>query len=89
MDGAEDDLLCGPDSAYRAANRPMASVSELRAPYFGYDARDLRALEPWVTVWPQQPAPLNIHTAPATVLRSINADDGLSPLTEAEAEALA
>ena len=87
MDGAEDDYYVGQTPAYRAANRPMASVSELRA-VANMTPEIYRALEPWVSVWPQQPAPLNIHTAPATVLRSINADGDLSPLSAAEAEAL-
>ena len=65
-EGAEDDYYFGLTPAYRSANRPMASVSELRA-VANITPELYRALEPWVTVWPQQPAPLNIHTAPATV----------------------
>lgn len=87
FDGAEDDFYFGRSPGYRAANRAMASVSELRA-VAGVTPELYRALEPWVTVWPQQPAPLNIHTAPATVLRSINVDDDLSPLSAADGEAL-
>jgi general secretion pathway protein K len=87
MDGAEDDYYFGLVPGYRTANRPMASVSELRA-VAGVTPELYRALEPFVTVWPQQPAPLNIHTAPATVLRSLNADDDLRPLSENEGEAL-
>jgi general secretion pathway protein K len=87
LDGAEDDYYVGRTPAYRSANRPMASVSELRA-VANITPEIYRALEPWVSVWPQQPAPLNIHTAPATVLRSINADDDLSPLSADEGQAL-
>jgi general secretion pathway protein K len=65
----------------------MSSVSELRA-VANITPEIYRALEPWVSVWPQQPAPLNIHTAPATVLRSINADGDLSPLSVDEGQAL-
>ncbi len=87
FEGAEDDYYFGLAPAYRTANRPMASVSELRA--IAHMTPELyRALEPWVTVWPQLPAPLNIHTAPAMVLRSVNADDDLSPLSAAQGQAL-
>jgi general secretion pathway protein K len=85
--GAEDDYYFGRTPAYRAANRPMASVSELRS--VAYVTPEIyRALAELVTVWPGNPAPLNIHTAPATVLRSISADDELLPLSEAEGELL-
>jgi len=87
FDGAEDDYYFGQTPAYRAANRAMASVSELRA-VAGVTPQLYRALEPWVTVWPQRPSTLNIHTAPAMVLRSINVDDDLSPLSVADGEAL-
>ncbi len=86
-DGAEDDYYVGQTPAYRTANRPMSSVSELRA-VANMTPEIYRALEPWVSAWPQEPAPLNIHTASATVLRSINADDDLSPLSVSEGEAL-
>jgi general secretion pathway protein K len=82
-DGAEDDYYFSRTPAHRTANRPMASVSELRA--VAYMTPEIyQALAPWVTVWPQTPAPLNIHTAPAMVLRSINADQDLSPLSAAD-----
>jgi len=87
FDGAEDDYYFGQTPGYRTANRAMASVSELRA-VAGVTPELYRALEPWVTAWPQQPATLNIHTAPAMVLRSINVDDDLSPLSVADGEAL-
>ena len=85
--GAEDDYYFVQDPAYRSANRPMASSSELLA-VANVTPQLYRALAPLVTVWPQVPAPLNIHTAPAAVLRSINADDDWQPLTEADGEAL-
>tara|TARA_R110000823_G_scaffold91174_7_gene201175 strand:+ start:1356 stop:2378 length:1023 start_codon:yes stop_codon:yes gene_type:complete len=85
--GAEDDYYAALSPAYRTANRPMASVSELRA-VANVTPEVYQALAPWVTVWPADPAPLNIHTAPATVLRSINAKENLSPLSEDEAIAL-
>ncbi len=86
-DGAEDDSYLSLTPAYRAANRPMASVSELRA-VAGIDDALFQALAPWVSVWPEVPAPLNIHTAPAVVLRSLAEDNSLLPLSEADAEAL-
>ena len=86
-DGAEDDYYYGRTPAYRAANRPMSSVSELRA-VATMTPELYQALSPWVTVWPEAPTTLNIHTAPAMVLRSINADKDLSPLSEAEGESL-
>ena len=86
-EGAEDDYYFGQTPAYRAANRPMASVSELRA--VAYMTPEIyQALQPWVTVWPETPEGLNIHTAPAMVLRSINADNDLSPLSEGDGAAL-
>jgi len=86
-DGAEDDYYYSQAPAYRTANRPMTSVSELRAVAYMTPAI-YQALQPWVTVWPQEPAKLNIHTAPAMVLRSLNADKDLTPLSAEEGEAL-
>lgn len=86
-DGAEDDFYFSQTPPYRAANRPMSSVSELRS-IANVTAELYAVLAPMVTVWPQTPLPLNIHTAPAQVLRSINADDLLEPLSEADAQGL-
>jgi len=87
LDGAEDDLYFGLTPSYRAGNRAMASISELRA-VNGVTSELYEALSPWVTVWPEQPAPLNIHTAPAMVLRSLGEDASLMPLSESDGEAL-
>lgn len=85
--GAEDDYYLGRTPAYRTANRPMASVSELRS--VAYVTPEIyQALDGLVTVWPRDPQSLNIHTAPVTVLRSINADDDLTPLSSSDGEAL-
>jgi len=85
--GAEDDYYFSLTPAYRTANGPMASASELRA--VAYMTPGIyQAVRPWVTVWPQSAARLNIHTAPAMVLRSINTDKNLSPLSDADAQAL-
>jgi general secretion pathway protein K len=85
--GAEDDYYFSREPAHRTANRPMASVSELRA--VAYMTPEIyRAVRHWVAVWPQSSATLNIHTAPAMVLRSINVDNDLSPLSEADGQSL-
>jgi general secretion pathway protein K len=87
FNGAEDDFYFGQTPAYRAANRAMSSVSELRA-VANVSPELYAALLPLVTVWPQAGKPINIHTASLPVLRSINGDDELSPLSVAEGEAL-
>ena len=87
LQGAEDDYYAGLTPPYRASNRAMLSVTELRA-VKGVSAELFRLLEPWVTVWPQQARAINIHTAPAMVLRSIGPDDSLRPLSESDGLAL-
>jgi general secretion pathway protein K len=83
--GAEDSYYFDAEPSYRAANRNMTSVSELRM--VAYMTPDLYlAAEPFLTVWGS--GNINIHTAPARVLRTINANDNLAPLTEGEGEAL-
>lgn len=87
MYGAEDDYYYGQTPAYRAANRPFASVTELRA--VARMTPELYAqLAPLVTVWPEDGGTLNIHTAPAGVLRALNADDDLTPLDAALVDSL-
>ena len=86
-DGAEDDYYYGLTPAHRAANRLMISVTELRA-VKGMTPAIYRALAPLVTAWPQDARPLNIHTAPAAVLRSINVDGDLEPLTAMDGQRL-
>jgi general secretion pathway protein K len=88
--GAEDDYYGVQTPAYRTANRPMVSVSELRA--VAYVTPEIyQALLPWVTVLPAtgEPSRLNIHTAPEMLLRSINTDNNQTPLSQTEAESLA
>ncbi|MEM9256862.1 MAG: type II secretion system minor pseudopilin GspK [Pseudomonadota bacterium] len=86
-DGAEDDYYAGLSPSYRAPHRPMASVSELRA-VKGMTPQLFEALRPFVTVWPQEPAPLNIHTAELPVLRSIGDLEDLAPLSLSDGEQL-
>lgn len=87
--GSEDDAYLALTPAYRAANRPMASVSELRA-VAGMTPALFQALQPLVTVWPREGAQgtLNIHTAPPPVLRALGGSGNLEPLGEGEVEQL-
>ena len=87
-EGAEDDYYFSREPSHRVPNRPMASVSELRA-VANVTPEIYQALAPWVTVWPQTPTTLNIHTAPAVLLRTINADKNLTPLSETDGQSLA
>ena len=88
MNGAEDDYYAVQSPAYRVANRPPASVSELRA--IAYVTPELfERLQPLVAVWPQTPVPMNIHTMPVTLLQAIGSDNGLQPLALAAAAGLA
>ncbi len=83
--GAEDNFYIDFEPSYRTGNRQFRSVSELRL--VAYMTPELYlAIEPFVTVWGD--GSLNIQTAPARVLRTLNADDSLQPLSEAEGEAL-
>lgn len=86
LSGAEDTYYSGLTPAYRTPNRSLVSVSELRA-VANITPDIYAALLPWVAALPEETT-LNIHTAPATVLRSLNEDDNLNPLTEEEGEVL-
>lgn len=85
--GAEDDFYSGASPPYRAANRAMASASELRG-VANITPELYLALAPLVTVWPREPGQLNIHTASLPLLRAINADGELAPLGAMEGESL-
>lgn len=80
-EGAEDAEYLRATPAYRAANRPMASASELLL-VRGVTADIYQKLAPLVTALPTRTA-ININTAPPAVLMSL----GLG-VTEADAEAL-
>ena len=79
--GAEDGTYSTLDSPYRAANRPMSSVTELRL-IQGVDAKLYAALLPHVCVRPGDHV-INVNTASAAVLMSL-ADD----MTPADAEGI-
>lgn len=83
--GDEQEAYRNLEPPYRVSNRPFASVSELRA-VAGITPEIYRALAPLVTVWPVQGGKLNIFTAPVTLLRSLNTDDRLDPLSASEAQ---
>jgi len=87
-DGAEDPYYYGLTPAYRAANRTLSSVSELRA-VANVTPEIFAALQPWVAALPDTDTTLNILTAPPMLLRTINADDDLSPLSEDQGQTLA
>ncbi len=71
-DGAEDETYLSGDPPYRAANRPMASVSELRL-VKGFTAEAVEKLAPYVCALPV-PTAINVNTAPDLVLQSLLAD---------------
>ncbi len=79
--GAEDDRYLGRQPAYRTANGPMVSPSEL-ALVQGFDDTGYRRLRPHITTLPGV-APINVNTAGPLVLMSLA--DGL---TEADARRL-
>ena len=89
LDGAEDNHYYGMTPPYRAANRKLHSVSELRL-VAGMTAELFEAVEPYLTALGKddKDTTINIHTAPAPVLRTLNSKDNLRPLSAEEGEAL-
>jgi len=71
-DGAEDDEYLLADLPYRAANRPLVDISELRL-VKGYTPEVLAVLEPHVTALPVSTS-ININTATPLVLLALHAD---------------
>ena len=68
--GAEDIDYLNLNPPYRAANRPMASVDELRL-IRGFDAKTVAALLPYVTVLPVATNIINVNTASPVVLAAL------------------
>ncbi|MBU1191462.1 MAG: type II secretion system minor pseudopilin GspK [Gammaproteobacteria bacterium] len=68
-DGAEDDYYLSTEVPYRAANRPMQSISELRL-VKGIDAKIWKTLAPYVCALPVRTV-LNINTAQAPLLQAL------------------
>ncbi|MBM7060890.1 type II secretion system minor pseudopilin GspK [Pseudomonas sp. UL073] len=79
-EGAEDNQYLLAQPAYRAANRAIADVSELRL-LLGMRESDYRRLRPYVSALPEA-AGLNVNTASALVLSTLA--DGLSAGAAAE-----
>ncbi|MDN5939231.1 MAG: type II secretion system minor pseudopilin GspK [Salinisphaera sp.] len=75
--GAEDAYYLGLTPAYRCANRPIVSVTALRA-VRGMQPEIYRALRPYVTALPEATS-INVNTASAPVLASLAKD--LDPQT--------
>jgi general secretion pathway protein K len=71
-DGAEDDEYLLADVPYRAANRPLVDISELRL-VKGYTPEVLAVLEPHVTALPAA-TKINVNTATPLVLLALHAD---------------
>lgn len=69
-DGAEDLEYLGADTPYRAANRFMASPSELGA-ILGVSPVDVDVLMPFVSTLPV-PTTINVNTAPAEVIMTLD-----------------
>ncbi len=65
-DGAEDSDYLARDPPYLAANRPLASISELLL-IRGFDGVSYQRLAPLVTALPE-PTPINVNTAPVELL---------------------
>lgn len=70
LDGGEDTEYLIAQPAYRTANRPLESVSELLA-IRGVSKKLYAQLLPYVTALPQTNTPVNINTAPDLVLRAM------------------
>lgn len=87
FNGAEATVYASRSPPYRPANAPMRDVSELRAVANVSPELYLRLL-PLVTVWPESPRAINIHTAPQPLLRALHVLGGLQPLSPADGEAL-
>jgi len=71
-DGAEDEVYLLEDIPYRAANRHMVSISELRL-VKGFTAEAVAVLEPHVTALPETTI-ININTATPAVLLALHQD---------------
>lgn len=91
LSGAESQYYADADPPGRAANRDMASPSELMW-VRGMTPEIYRALAPLVTVWPAGTMDgnktININTAPALLLSCLGDDKNTQPLTAVEVQQL-
>ena len=83
LDGAESEVYLTSAFPYRPPNRPLASVSELRAVY-GITPELYRLLAPYLTVWPVEGSKVNILTAAPQLLGALSGDDASEPLAPQE-----
>jgi len=67
--GAEDLDYLQLKTPYRAANRPLQSVDELRL-VRGFTPEIVEKLRPWITAL-REPTPINVNTAPKEVLGAL------------------
>ncbi len=79
--GAEDNVYLSREEPYRAANRPLASLSELRL-VEGMTPQIYAELLPNISLYPAETA-INVNTAPLAVLLSLS-----EQMTAAQAQAL-
>ncbi len=79
--GAEDNFYLGKTPSYRAANRLMVDISELRA-IANFTPEIFEKIRPYVCALPKKTL-LNVNTASAPLLRSIAPE-----MTQTDAEAL-
>jgi len=77
-DGGEDSLYLSQQPAYRAANMPITSVSELRQ-LPGFDQKMYLRLLPHVTALPPSARTINVCTADGLVLDALNALSKANP----------
>ncbi|HEX5055546.1 MAG TPA: type II secretion system minor pseudopilin GspK [Gammaproteobacteria bacterium] len=74
--GAEDDFYAGLEKPYRPANRPFASVSELRM-VRGFDVEQFDLLSKVLTVLPAATS-INVNTAPMEVQIALGVDPAMA-----------
>jgi general secretion pathway protein K len=84
--GGEDDVYQRMDPPYRAANRPLLSLDELRL-VEGFDGALVEALRPYVTVYPLAGSGgVNPNTAPSWVLAQLTRGSDVSGMRPVEEE---
>lgn len=81
--GAETNYYQSTEVPYRAANGPFISVDELRLVRY-MSPQLMMQLRPFITVLPGD-VPMNLNTLPPLLIRTLNASDQLTPLSEMDA----
>ena len=71
FEGAEDNEYLGLAQPYRTANQPIATISELLL-VKGMTPEIYRRLQPHITALPAMNTAINVNTAPAEVLLTLN-----------------